>query len=492
MPLSGALTTALVQIIEDGEIVMKLCADLWCLITVAIVLSVNVAPSGVRAAESVDFKTLDQQTRKTLDQGIAFYHSIAIEGGYVYHYTLDLQEKWGEGRTDDQTIEVQPPGTPAVGMSFLRAYAVMKKPAFLEAAKDAAAALVRGQNELGGWGHTITFNRAKRRDVSFDDNQTQSAIRFLMALDQIVDDAELTTAIDKSLEMMLASQMEHGGWPHQYPKQGNYHDFATFNDNGINDCLSVMMDAYRYYKKEEHLDSIKHAGRFYIMSQLPPPQPGWAQQYNQYLQPAWARAFEPPAVCPQVSVRNVHALIDLYLYTSSGQYLEPIPDALRWLDECRLPNGSWARFVEIGTGNPLYYDRGRIRVDSTEELSLERRTGYGYESDLSGALQEARKRFEAVVKLGREKYLEMENQESSKSEIARSLTGMAERVAAIIESQDDAGRWIVKGDRYRQSVSGRTWDGEYEAKDRISSALFNANVAALCEFLELHHEYAKR
>jgi len=31
---------------------------------------------------------------------------------------------WGEGQADEHTIEVQPPGTPAVGMTFMRAYQV--------------------------------------------------------------------------------------------------------------------------------------------------------------------------------------------------------------------------------------------------------------------------------------------------------------------------------------------------------------------------------
>ena len=55
---------------------------------------------------------------------------------------------------------------------------------FLKAAKDAANALIKGQNELAGWDHKIYFDRPKGDVVSFDDNQTQGAISFLMALDQ--------------------------------------------------------------------------------------------------------------------------------------------------------------------------------------------------------------------------------------------------------------------------------------------------------------------
>ncbi len=432
-----------------------------------------------------EFLSLADRARTALKRGITFFHTIAIEGGYVYHYTLDLKEKWGEGRTDDRTIEVQPPGTPAVGQSFLRAYRGIGDDAFLKAAEEAGDALVRGQNDLGGWGHKIYFNGPGSKVVSFDDDQTQSAIRFLMELDQELDKPALSAAIEKALKMMMAAQMDHGGWPHQYPRQWNYHDFATFNDGGINDCISVMQDAHRHYGRAEYKESLQKAGWFLIMSQLAPPQPGWAQQYNQYLQPAWARAFEPPAVCSLVTIRNIQTLIDLYSYTANGRYLEPIPDALRWLESTRLQNGKWARFVEIGTGKPLYYDRGRIRVDSAEELSLERRTGYGYEQDLSERLEQVTKRFEEVSRLGRGEVPQEERNTPEKAEIIERLSELESELNEVVDSQDQMGRWVVRNDRYRKIVPGKSWTGEYETKDRISSALFNRNVGLLCEFLEL-------
>ena len=61
-----------------------------------------------------------------------------------------------------------------------------------------------------------------------------------------------------------------------------------------------------------------------MISQLPPPQPGWAQQYNEFLQPAWARDFEPPAVCPSVTVNNLVTLMDLYVMTGQSLYFKPI------------------------------------------------------------------------------------------------------------------------------------------------------------------------
>src|SRR5680860_1335391 len=76
----------------------------------------------VYAQNNRDLSILAKEAGQSLEKGIAFIQTLAIEGGYVYHYTLDGKEKWGEGKTDDRTVEVQPPGTPAVGMSFLKAY----------------------------------------------------------------------------------------------------------------------------------------------------------------------------------------------------------------------------------------------------------------------------------------------------------------------------------------------------------------------------------
>lgn len=414
------------------------------------------------------------EARQALKRAVETYHSISIEGGYPYFFSLDLATRWGEGPPmGPRSIEVQPPGTPAVGQAMLRAWALVRDPAMLTAATDAAWALARGQNEFGGWGHKIHFDRPLSDEVSFDDNQTQSAIRFLMAIDQVVDEPGITDAVDRSLAMMLQAQMDHGGWPHKFPKRHDYHDFATYNDRGIADCLAVMIDAHRYYGKEAYKASIDRTGWFILLSQLPPPQPGWAQQYNDFLQPAWARAFEPPAVCPLVTVQNLEVLMDLHQLTGEERYLEPIPDALDWLDACRLPKGLWPRFVEIGTGKALYYDRGRIRVDSMDDLSLERRTGYGYENDLTREIEDARERFDRLS-------MELE---SPKPADMRSETLQTEAVR-VIEALDDQGRWITRDDRYKVFRQGETWDGEYAVSDRLSSAVFIENVNLLCDFLE--------
>ncbi len=429
---------------------------------------------------------LRDKAETALLKGAEYFHSLSIHGGYVYYYSLQTGEKWGEGKTDSETIEVQMPGTPAVGYTFLNAYHATKNNMFLKYAEDAAMALVKGQNKFGGWDHKIHFNNPEKdQTVSFDDNQTQGAIRFLMAFNQTTKNNEVEKAISKALNMMLESQLELGGWPHHYPKQNNYHDYATFNDGGINDCIDVMIDAYKNYKNKEYLESIKKAARYIDRSQLPPPQSGWAQQYNEFLQPAWARTFEPPSVCPIVTVRNINSLMDIYLIAGDENILNPIHDAFLWLNIVRMPNGKYPRFAELVTNKPLYYDRGRIRVSSLEELSEERRTTYGYEQNLDDTIKHTFERYNKITSEERKKYIEELKLDESKKNINEdSILKLEEKIKHIIEAQDSQGRWISKKEKFKvKNDENIPWKGAYDNQDRISSELFNRNMNFISNYL---------
>ena len=433
---------------------------------------------------------LRKESEASLKKGVAFFYTVNAHGGYVYNVTPDLSLRWGEGQKDEHTIEVQPPGTPAVGQTFLLAYQVTGDEQALNSAKEAAYALIRGQNKYGGWEHTINFANLSNKEVSFDDNQSQSAVSFLMAMDQQIEDSLISAATKRALDMMITTQLSNGGWPHKYPEQGNYHDYATFNDGGINDCIRVMLEAYQFYNNDESIKkSLQKAARFMMISQLPPPQPGWAQQYNEFLQPAWARTFEPPSVCPAVTIKNINTLIDLYLVLGDETLLEPIPDALRWLREIRMENGKWARFVELGTNKALYYDRTRIRVDNLEDLHPERRTGYAYETDLESQLEASSERYKKAIQLGNKSLWEEEHPIFTKEQVTKRLSVLSLVVKKILETQESSGAWITKNDRFKEELpKGERWNGQYLVMDRISSAVFNQNVATLCEYIELSNQ----
>ena len=90
------------------------------------------------------------EARAALSDALDFYRTLNHHGGWVWTYAEDLSRSWGEGEATADQLWVQPPGTPAIGMVYLRAYWATGDEAYLEAASEAAAALRYGQLESGG------------------------------------------------------------------------------------------------------------------------------------------------------------------------------------------------------------------------------------------------------------------------------------------------------------------------------------------------------
>ena len=82
---------------------------------------------------------LQEAAIRAMKKAATFYHDeVASHGGYVYYYSLDLQQRWGEGKASPDTIFVQPPGTPTVGMAYLKACEATGDRFYLDAAREAA------------------------------------------------------------------------------------------------------------------------------------------------------------------------------------------------------------------------------------------------------------------------------------------------------------------------------------------------------------------
>src|SRR6266545_6271521 len=80
---------------------------------------------------------LREDAKKALKMTATYYRTkVASHGGYVYYYTPDLKERWGEGAATADTSFVQPPGTPTVGMAYLKAYEVTGDTFYLDAARE--------------------------------------------------------------------------------------------------------------------------------------------------------------------------------------------------------------------------------------------------------------------------------------------------------------------------------------------------------------------
>ncbi len=450
-------------------------AAVLAILVLALSLLLTPLPAGAEGKED----DLPAEARRAIERARDFFTSISTHGGWAGIYSKDLAKRWGEATYEKASpgeIWVQPPGTPTVGKVLLRAHRVTGDKRYLEAARRAGRALVWGQRTVGGWGHCVDVShltpeatKPERRSGSctLDDNITQGAIDFLMDLDRTVDAPWLDDGVRLGLAFMLKSQFPCGAWPQWYPLRGGYHDYYTFNDNTINDCIRVLLDAHRQYGRAEVLSAAKRGGDFVIASRLDPPQAGWAQQYTHDLKPAWARPFEPPAVCSAVTARNIRTLVALAACTREKKYLEPIPQALAWLQRSQLDNGQWARLYELGTNRPIYGDRDRKIHYTLEEISEERRTGYSWQGGYGVA--SARTLYGRVKESGLEAYAKQREAERTRkpspASLAKRAPGLASRARKAIAALDAKGRWV-------------------DPDGRIRSRTFVRHMRDLCRYVE--------
>ncbi|MBC8350812.1 MAG: pectic acid lyase [Planctomycetes bacterium] len=473
---------------------------------VRVVLFASVFAIGVVSSDadncSAQTPALREPVIATMRTAAEFYRGrVASHGGYVYHYSLDLSQRWGEGVATTNQIWIQPPGTPTVGLAYLKAYEATGERFYLDAAKDAALAVAYGQLKSGGWTNSVDFDPKSRttaayrngkgsgkNNSSLDDGQTQSAILLMIHADEVLDFKNKTihdSAID-ALDALLKAQFPNGGFPQVWtapvkPQQAakanypdydwrtkgrikNYWDMYTLNDNVTGYVAAVLIDAAKIYHEKRYATAARNLGDFLILAQMPEPQPGWAQQYNYVMQPIWARKFEPPGVSGDETQEVLETLMKLYQVTGDRKYLEPIPRALSWLNRSQLSNGQIARYYELRTNRPLYMSRRGDTYSLTyDDSDLPSHYGWKTESRIDQLEQQ---------------YKEVQGNrvQANRDRAAQSDIPTIERV---IEGLDSNGRWV-------STYGGERLVGQAKmpiGTKYLSSQVFSDNLTTLSEFL---------
>lgn len=325
-------------------------------------------------------------------------NTVSNRGGYLWKYAEDFSEVEGEAPSRTSQIMVQS-GTPGMGHLFLDMYETTGEEIYLDYAKNAANALILGQHPLGGWHYFIDFDmsgldnwykevasryvlgmeeyRHFYGNCTYDDNATQGATAYLLRIYMTTLLPEYLAPLRKALDFILLSQYPNGGWPQRYPLRyefvhdgfADYTSMYTLNDNAMSGIIRVLLDAFEQLGDERYLEAARRGGDFFMVSQGPEGQAGWAEQYDMNLQPCWGRTHEPPSFMPRQTVNTLYSLAQLYLFTGDRRYLRPFPAALDWLFESGLRttgNGSveFARLYEPGTNLP-------IKVEVLEERNHE-------------------------------------------------------------------------------------------------------------------------
>ncbi|MFI1773594.1 pectate lyase [Thalassobellus citreus] len=357
-------------------------------------------------------KFTKEQTLETMLKATKFMvEEVSTNGGYVWYYMPDFSRQWGEMEAYKTMIWMQGSGTIGMGNLFLDAYHATNNTYYLKAAQKAAAAVIWGQSNEGGWNYVVDFagDRSLKQwyntigkngwrleefqhyygNSTFDDDVTSDATRFLLRMYLEELDPKYKPALDKAIEFVLKSQYPNGGWPQRYPLMYNYEkhgfpdysSFYTFNDDVIWENINLLIQCYLVLGEERFLDPIYRGMNFYKISQHS--SGAWGQQLNMKMEVASARTYEPAAFLPGATSENTFLLMKFYELTGDRTFLEGVPKAINWLEKVTLPadkvdaHRTHPTFVEIKSNKPIYVHRkgsnvkyGRYYVDYDDKNLL--------------------------------------------------------------------------------------------------------------------------
>ncbi|MDP1904054.1 MAG: pectate lyase [Pseudomonadota bacterium] len=464
--------------------------------------------------------TLRSNAAQSLENSTKYLVSISTKGGYLWNYSTDLSLRAGELEAEPGQIWVQKPGTPIVGHVFLNAFKATGNAIHLDAARSAARVLADNQLESGGWFHYIETDETKRlrfhfkqnnnskhtssgkriNTSSYDDENTQNVLLFFIdycdTVKGIMDnrDISICDAANYGLSKLLQAQYPNGAWPQKwnginheassypisranrpdnYPRKhvkSKYQAAYTLNDGSHESIINVLACAWLSTGEVKYKNASIKAGDFLLRAQMPSPQPIWAQQYNQNMEPTWARPFEPPAVTSAESVSALRALLTVYSLTHDKKYLEAIDRAVTWFDSSKISDKTWSRFYELNTNIPIYGDHdGNIHYH-INEISNERRHGYqwsgnfGYDKFI--ATLAVNRSPESYDKAGTRHLCS--GTENSKPRVSDDV------IRRIISKQKPSGVWLTNG-----APKNRRWP----IKEHVSLHEITLNMRQLTNFL---------
>jgi PelA/Pel-15E family pectate lyase len=256
-----------------------------------------------------------------------------------------------------------------------------------------AGRVLSWQRTDGGWPKDMDMARGAdrpdspaRSDSTIDNGATVTQIRLLDRVYSATGNARFRDAARRGLDYLFAAQYSGGGWPQFFPLRSDYSRHITFNDDAMTNVLRLMEDvkstrALSFVDDDRRLQAglaIDLATALILRAQvrMSGRLTAWCAQHDAVtLEPRPARSYEHASLSGRESVEIVRFLMRR---PSRPDIVEAIDAAVDWLRHVRRPDGTWARFYEIGTNRPIFSGRdGIVRYDISE-IESERRTGYAW------------------------------------------------------------------------------------------------------------------
>ena len=256
-------------------------------------------------------------------------------------------------------------------------------------------------------------------NTTFDNSTTYSHVACLANIYSATKLERFKAAALKGIDYILSAQYKNGGWPQYYPLENNYSKEITFNDDNITGIMTLFKDIKENKSEYSFVDemmrkkvmlSFEKGLQCILKTQINDAgkPTAWCQQYDEVtLQPAWARAFEPPSICNAESSGVV--LLLMSIEHPSKSIIAAVENAVVWFNQSKIYNTKvktipapdttyryrysrtdkivvndssaptiWTRYYELKTHRPLFCNRDSKVVYSLAEVDRERRDGYGW------------------------------------------------------------------------------------------------------------------
>jgi PelA/Pel-15E family pectate lyase len=298
-------------------------------------------------------------------------------------------------------------------------------------ARAVADSVIQYQSPQGGWPKSANLATPPRtpddipppgrgRANSLDNEATTLPIAFLARMVHVTGESKYRDSFLSGVDYLLAAQYTNGGWPQFWPLRDGYYSRITYNDGAMIRVMTILRDVAGGQPPYDFVDSPRRGRATDVVARgidcilktqikQDGKRTAWCAQHDEKtLEPAWARAYEPPSLSGAESVGIIRFLMSIEEPTP--EIVAAIEGAVAWfrsvamksvrLESIHRDNGRkerrlvpdpnapplWARFYELGTNRPLYLDRDSVFRYDFSEISYERRSGYSYHGTWASSL----------------------------------------------------------------------------------------------------------